>query len=102
MQALLAAETADAIVGFLHRVHRQDRMLPKITPALRYDDNPDFNDYINEMHEQVRIFDEEFLPSKVLFELATEPYKIYLGAHKAEQDDNEEATVDTKPDEDMP
>ncbi|MBM3148431.1 MAG: hypothetical protein FJZ88_00180, partial [Chloroflexi bacterium] len=26
VQALLAAETADAILGFLYRVHRQDRM----------------------------------------------------------------------------
>ena len=42
VQAFLAAEAADAIVGFLHRVHRQDRTPP---PSLRamYDEHPAFN-----------------------------------------------------------
>src|SRR5437867_10201165 len=39
VQALLAAETADAIVGFLHRVHQQDRN-PPVRPRLTYNDNP--------------------------------------------------------------
>ena len=35
VQALLAAETADAIVGFLHRVHRQERLPQSYTRGLR-------------------------------------------------------------------
>ncbi len=55
VQALLAAQAADAIVGFLHRVHQQDRnALPKI--RLEYDDNQDFNGYVDEANEQVQIF----------------------------------------------
>lgn len=77
VQALMAAEAADTIVGFLHRVHRQDRAPPPESRTL-YDDNPRFNESVDELHEMVRIFNEEFLPSRVLFELAPEPYRLYL------------------------
>lgn len=77
VQALLAAEAADAIVGFLHRVHLQDRTLP-VSPPHGYADNPEFNESVDELHERVRIFDEEFDPSRILFEMAPEPYRVYL------------------------
>jgi len=77
VQALLAAETADAIVGFLHRVHRNDRTAqPNQQP--KYEDNTEFNASVDEIHDSVRIFEEEFEPSRVLFELAPEPYRLYL------------------------
>ena len=41
VQAILAAETADAIVGFLYRVHRQDH-ISGTTRKLRYADNSEF------------------------------------------------------------
>jgi len=85
IQAMLVAETADAIVGFLHRVHRQDR--PQLThSAPKYEDSPEFNQRIDELHEKVRIFEEEFAPSKVLFELAPEPYRLYFGEFKSESE----------------
>ena len=77
VQALLAAETADAIVGFLHRVHRNDRT-PQPNQPPRFEDNAEFNASIDELHDAVRIFEEEFEPSRVLFELAPEPYRLYL------------------------
>jgi len=95
VQALLAAETADAIIGFLHRVHRHDRT-PPASPRLEYDDNPEFNDYVDEAHERVRIFEEDFEPSRILFELATEAYRVYLGAFKLEHDAVEESTEGVK------
>jgi hypothetical protein len=85
VQAILAAETADAIVGFLYRVHRQD-YIARITPKLRYGDNAEFNDYVDGQHESVRIFDEEFQPSKILFELAPEPYRVYLAEYPPESE----------------
>lgn len=88
VQALLAAEAADAIVGFLHRVHRQDRTPPPSQRAL-YDENPAFNDSVDDVHDVVRIFNEEFLPSRVLFELAPEPYRVYLVEFHAEADQAE-------------
>ena len=55
--------------GFLHRVHRQDRTIP-VSPRRGYAGNPEFNESVDELHERVRIFDEEFDPSRVLFEMA--------------------------------
>jgi abortive infection Abi-like protein len=77
IQAILAAETADAIVGFLYRVHRQDH-ISRTTRRLAYADNAEFNEYVDGMHDPVRVFNEEFPPSRVLFELAPEPYRLYL------------------------
>jgi hypothetical protein len=44
-----------------------------------------FNESVDEAHDIVRIFDEEFLPSRVLFELAPEPYRVYLADFKANE-----------------
>lgn len=83
VQALLAAEAADAIVGFLHRVHRLEGVSPARS-TLTYDSNPAFNEHLDEIFERVRIFEEEFEPSRVLFELAPEPYRIYLAEFEQE------------------
>lgn len=73
VQALLAAQAADAIVGFLHSVHRQDRGdRPK--GQLEYNDNQTFNDYLDEANEVVRIFDLEYRPSEVLFRIDLKAY----------------------------
>ncbi len=77
VQALLAAGAADTIVGFLHRVHRQDRTLP-LSPRALYDDNSAFNGYIDEAHGVIRIFESEFRPSEVLFQMEPESYRVYL------------------------
>jgi hypothetical protein len=77
VQALLAAEAADTIVGFLHGVHMQDRLRPASHLA-QYEENPEFNDYVDEVHEMIRIFEAEFKPSDVLFQLEPETYHVYL------------------------
>jgi hypothetical protein len=91
VQAILAAETADAIVGFLYRVHRQD-YVARITPTLRYTDNAEFNEYVDGLYEPVRIFDEEFQPSRILFELAPEPYRMNLAEYPPESEVGDEAS----------
>jgi len=88
VQALLAAEAADTIVGFLHRVHRQDRTPPPLAGAL-YDDNPEFNDSVDEAHGVVRIFEVEFRPSEVLFQMEPESYRVYLAEFDAEAEKDE-------------
>lgn len=96
VQALLAAEAADTIVGFLYRVHSQDRMS---APSLRalYEDNSVFNDFVDEAHRMIRIFDEEFLSSRVLFDLAPEPYRLYLAQYKTDEVDESEETSSGAP-----
>jgi hypothetical protein len=76
VQALLAAQAADAIVGFLHRVHRQERASPGT--RLDYDDNQALNTYVDEANEVVRIFDLEYRPSEVLFRVDQEAYREIL------------------------
>ena len=77
VQALLAAEAADTIVGFLHRVHRQDRTPPP-APGPTFDDNGAFNDHVDEAFGPFRVFEVEFRASEVLFRMEPETYRIYL------------------------
>jgi Abortive infection C-terminus len=83
VQALLAAEAADTIVGFIHRVHRQDRTPPP-SPRAMYEDNTSFNDSVDESHGMIRIFDAEFRPSEVLFQMEPETYRVYLAEFDGE------------------
>lgn len=77
VQAILAAQAADAIVGFLYSVHRHDLLEVRL-PRLNYDDYGEFNAFVDEMCEPTRIFEEEFIPSRILFEMGPEPYRVYL------------------------
>ena len=89
VQALLVAEATDAIVGFLHRVHRQDRT-PAPSPRPTFDDNVAFNDHADESFGPFTVFGLSFRPSEVLFKMEPESYRIYL----AEFDDGDsEATA---------
>jgi hypothetical protein len=89
VQALMAAEAADTIVGFLHRVHRQDRT-PSPSPRALYDANQAFNDSVDETHGPIRIFEIELRASEVLFQMEPESYRIYA----AEFDEEAEGIAD--------
>lgn len=88
VQALLAAEAADTIVGFLYRVHRQDRTTPP-SPRALYEANQAFNDSINATHSPIRILGSEFEASEVLFQMEPQTYRIYAAEfdEEAERDD---------------
>lgn len=83
VQALLAAEAADTIVGFLYRVHRQDRTPPP-SPRALYEENGAFNDSVDETHGMINICDVQFRPSDVLFQMEPETYRVYLAEFDAE------------------
>jgi hypothetical protein len=91
-QALLAAEAADTIVGFLHRVHRQDRTPPP-SPGALYMENSAFNDSMDETHGMIRIFEVEFRPSEVLFQMEPESYRVYLAEFDSGADGAESGTA---------
>ncbi len=77
VQALLVARAADAIVHFLFHAHWGDgAVTPPREPA--YQDHPAFNEHVDGIHDLIRIFDVEFRPSQVLFEMEPESYRIYL------------------------
>jgi len=95
VQALMAAEAADTIVGFLHRVHRQGRT-PAPSPRTLYDDNPEFNDSVDEVHGIFRIYEVEFRPSEVLYHIEPESYRVYLSEFDAEADKTEAEPADNE------
>jgi hypothetical protein len=100
VQALLAASAADAIIGFLHRVHRQGRVSPA-SSAADYGGNPEFNDSVDEAHGVIRIFEVEFKPSEVLFRMEPESYRIYLAEYEPAPAAEENAP-DEAPNADVP
>ena len=83
IQALLAAQAADTIIGFLYRVHRQERAaLPGV--PLQYDNAAAFNDYVDDANEIVRIFQLQYRPSEVLFRVDLEAYRDMLAGFAPE------------------
>ena len=91
-QALLAAQAADAIVGFLFRVHKQSLTRPQ-TNSFEYSGNPDFNDWIDEQCEMVKILNlDPYRPSEVLFNVDQEAYRNLL-AESAVEDVVEESSA---------
>lgn len=96
VQALLAAEAADTIVGFLHRVHRQDRT-PAPSTRAEYEDNADFNEYVDDAYGLIRIFEAEFRPSDVLFQMEPETYRVYLAEFDAKAERAEASTAPDDP-----
>lgn len=86
VQAALAAATADAIVGFLHRVHTQDLASPSDAPVA-FDESVDFNDYVDGAHDEIQIFESLFRASEVLFRMEPETYRIYLAEFGPEEDE---------------
>lgn len=95
VQALMAAEAADTIVGFLHRVHRQDRT-PSPSPRALYDENEAFNDSVDEAYGPIRILEIEFRASEVLLQMEPESYRIYA-AEFDEEAERAAAAVDAQP-----
>lgn len=93
MQAILVAQAADAIVGFIFRAHRQAVARPP-AQVLEYDDNPDFNALVDNTHDAVRIFDVDYDPSEVLFNVDIEAYRDRLAGFKADQEAGDDADND--------
>lgn len=77
VQAMLVARAADAIVSFMLRAH-QGYQRQEASTVLSYADHPEFNEFVDESNAPVQVLSEEFAPSRVLFEMAPEPYRVYL------------------------
>ena len=90
VQALLAAQAADAIIGFLHRVHRQDVSRPR-SVRLEYKDNPELNEWIDQQNPPIQILAlPAYKPSEVLFFVDEEAYRDLLANYKSEPEDEHE------------
>jgi len=94
VQALLAVQTTDAIVAFLYTIHCQDRSQP-MSFSVDYNTNEEFNDYVDRTNELIRIFELEFRPSEVLFQMEPETYRILLTEYIPESPNDDGLTRDT-------
>ena len=97
-QATLAAQSADTIVAFLYRTHR-DTLMQTPGVRVRYEDQPDFNEAFDRDHELIRLGELELLPSQVLFQVDPEAYKTALYDFISERDgggDDAAATQDNE------
>jgi hypothetical protein len=94
-QALMAAEAADTIVGFLHRVHRMARA-PARSPRELYEASQPFNDSVDDAHGPIRILDVELRASEVLFQMEPETYRIYAAEFDVDAE-RAEASATTAP-----
>lgn len=88
VQALLAAQTADTIVGFLFRCHRQGQE----KSILNYGDNEEFNEYFDDVHGKVEIIGSTFKASEILFLMDQVSYIQALREYELEEmeDDSDE------------
>ena len=91
VQALLAASAADTVVGFLWNVHKS--YSPTERPErLSYDDNSEFNDWVDQIHEPpVMIFELPYKHSEILFHLDCQAYSDALQEHFANPEPEEDA-----------
>lgn len=87
-QTLLVVGTVDAIAGLLWRVHTANST---VESALRFGDNEDFNDHIDSESGPVHIFDYEFMPSQVLYEMDQGAYVEHLAMFRGMIDNGEGA-----------
>ncbi|MGP0595266.1 abortive infection family protein [Nitrospira sp. T9] len=92
VQALLAAQAADAIIGFLHRIHRQQENTHP-TERFEYGDNVEFNAYLDEANEEVQIFELTYRPSEVLFAVDLDAYRDLLTNYEPTDEDKEPAPI---------
>lgn len=83
LHALMAARATDAIVHFLVGCHRA-YSIASSERGLEYPDNPIFNDYVDDLHGLVSIFDNEYRSSEVLFELDSIAYRAALKGYQAD------------------
>lgn len=96
IQAMLAAQAADTIVGFLHATHQQERAVQRTAP-LRFEDHADFNDYVDEAHDSIQIFELSFRASEVLFRVDHEAYCDALASFDAPEADEVSAAAERRP-----
>jgi hypothetical protein len=86
-QAMLAAQSADTIVAFLYRIHR-DALAQAPGVRVYYEDHSDFNEVFDRDNPPVVLGDLELLPSRVLFHADCEAYRAALNEFIADRSED--------------
>ena len=56
-----------------------------------------FNDAVDEAHGSIQIYEAEFHPSEVLFQMEPETYRVYLAEFDADAEDVGDGAADAEP-----
>jgi len=72
VQVHLVARAADAIVNFIFKTHKS--YITQALKRIKYQDNPEFNRYIDDDHEQILILGLPYSPSEILYNLDRNAY----------------------------
>lgn len=87
VQAILAAQAADAMIGFLYRVHQADLSRPP-TPRLEFNDHSELNEWIDNQTEMVQILNlPPYRPSEVLFAVDIQAYRDLLADFESDEEE---------------
>jgi hypothetical protein len=91
--ALLAARSADALVHFLYMAHKFF-FAPIKEEGLELGNNPDFNDYIDSLHEPTELLGGLYQASELLFRTDEEAYREALEEFRNTADQLEGSLID--------
>ena len=70
---------------------------PPPSPRALYEVSAGFNDYVDEAHEMIRIFEVQFRPSEVLYQMEPETYRVYLAEFEADNESAEGGPAEMAP-----
>ena len=85
-QARLAAQSADTMIHYLYMAHI-NYQVPALARKLQYEDNPDFNGFVDDRHDLINIFEYSYQPSEVLFNMDEEAYRSLLSEYTSKGKD---------------
>ena len=87
VHAILVAQAADTIVGFLYCIHAQGR-----NSESQDIKDSDFDNFIDELYGNITIFESEFSASEILYGLEPTTYRVSLVDFQREGEYPEEET----------
>lgn len=87
--AEFAARAADAVVKFLVEAHRSAQEADGTPTSLSYYENPEFNDYVDDLHPPCIIFVGQYKASEVLFQMDRQTYSDALAEYLNETEEAE-------------
>ncbi len=92
LQAEMAARAADALVHYLYKAH-QSYPRDLSTGRLPIEHFEAFNEYIDDIHDVVGIFDLQYLPSEVLLVVDKKAYREKLAEYMSQVADRESVSA---------
>ena len=87
--AMMVARSADVISSYLFRMHRS-LPISQVNERLSYGAYSDFNEWVDDQNDTIRIFDLEYKPSEVLFNIDHDAYRDNLIDYESDRSFQEE------------